>query len=161
MHTVAAVVAGIIIVIGVFGTIIPIVPGLFLCWCGVLVWAVFGGAGWIGWAVFAIATVLTLAGEIGKYVWPGRRLKRKGVPNLTLFAGGILGIIGFFVVPVVGLVLGFVLGIWLAEVARLRDWKAAWPSTRHALAAAGISTLIELAAAIAVTVVWVIGLVAA
>ena len=31
----------------------------------------------------------------------------------------MLGIVGFFVVPVVGLLLGFVLGVYLAELARL------------------------------------------
>jgi len=57
-------------------------------------------------------------------------------------------------VPVVGLVLGFVLGVYLAERARLgRD--GAWPSTRTALGAVGWSILIELAAGLLATAVWV------
>jgi uncharacterized protein len=51
-------------------------------------------------------------------------------------------------------VLGFVLGIYLAEYARLgRD--GAWPSTRTALGAVGWSILIELAAGLLATAVWV------
>ena len=76
------------------------------------------------------------------------------MPARTLLAGGVLGIVGFFVIPVVGLLLGFVLGVYLAEYARLgRD--GAWPSTRAALAAVGWSILIELAAGLVATAVWV------
>ena len=56
----------------------------------------------------------------------------------------MLGIVGFFVIPVVGLFLGFVLGIYLAELSRLKESALAWPSTRRALGAVGWSILIEL-----------------
>jgi len=73
---------------------------------------------------------------------------------------GVVGIVGFFVVPVVGLVLGFVLGLWLAERARLGPGEA-WQSTRQALAAVGLSMLVEFAAALAIAVIWIFGLIAA
>lgn len=151
---------GVTIVIGVCGVIVPILPGLILCWLGVLVWAIFGdGEGAGRWVVLGLATLITLLGTTVKYLWPGRNLTRSGVPTLSLLAGGVLGIVGFFVVPVIGLVLGFVLGLWLAELARLKDAKLAWPSTRHALAAVGLALLVELAAALGVTGVWLVGLV--
>jgi uncharacterized protein YqgC (DUF456 family) len=155
------VLAGLLIIIGIFGVIVPALPGLLFCWIGVLVWAIFTDAGWGRWAILGIATMIAIVGEVAKYLWPGRRLKQNGIPNLSLFAGGILGIVGFFIVPVVGLVLGFVLGIWLAELLRLRDGKASWTSTKHALKAAGVSMLIELGAAMAIAAVWVVGLLAA
>jgi len=95
-----------------------------------------------------------------KYLLPGKRLKSVGVPNSALLAGGVLGLVGFFVVPVVGLILGFVLGVWLVERIRLGPGRA-WPSTRQALAAAGLAMLIEFTAALGVAVVWVFGLLAA
>jgi hypothetical protein len=110
--------------------------------------------------VLAVASLVALAGIVAKYAWPGRNLKRGGVPNLTLLAGGLLGLVGFFVVPVVGLVIGFVLGVLLAERLRLGDWQRAWPSTRHALKAAGLAMLIELATAISIALIWVAGLAA-
>jgi uncharacterized protein len=51
------------------------------------------------------------------------------VPWTTVGLGSLLAVVGFVVVPVVGLPLGFVLGVYLAELARLRDPGAAWPST--------------------------------
>lgn len=153
-------IAALLILTGVLGVLIPVLPGLLLCWLGVLLWALLGDAGAARWVVLAVATVITLGGISVKYLWPGRRLQRTGVPTLSLTAGGLLGLIGFFVVPVVGLVLGFVSGVWLAERARLGPGRA-WPSTREALAAVGLSLLVELAAALAVAVVWMAGLLAA
>jgi uncharacterized protein YqgC (DUF456 family) len=152
------VVAVLAVVIGLFGIIIPVLPGLILCWAGVLVWALFGDAGWGRWVVLALATIFMLGGTVIKYALPGRNLKRAGVPNLTLFIGGVLGLIGFFVVPVVGLVLGFILGVYLAEQIRLKDSRAAWQSTKAALKATGLSMLIELAAGLAILATFVIGL---
>ncbi len=70
--------------------------------------------------------------------------------------GGLLGIVGFFVVPVIGLPLGFVLGIYLSELQRLgRD--RAWPATRHALTAVGIALLVELVAGFTAAGTWLVG----
>ncbi|HYN95748.1 MAG TPA: DUF456 domain-containing protein [Pilimelia sp.] len=146
--------------VGVAGVLVPVLPGLVLCWAGVLVWALFGGAGWGGWVVLTAATVIALLATAVKYAWPGRNLKRTGVPTRSLVAGGLLGFVGFFVVPVVGLIGGFVLGLWLAERARLGNSAAAWPSTRAALKAVGLAMAIELTAALSIAVVWVIGLLA-
>jgi hypothetical protein len=131
-----------------------------LCWAAVLLWALLGEAGGGRWAVLAVATVVAVGGTVVKYLWPGRRLKSTGVPTSSLLAGGVVGLIGFFVVPLVGLVLGFVLGLWLAERARLGPGEA-WQSTRQALAAVGLSMLVEFAAALAIAVIWIFGLIAA
>jgi hypothetical protein len=62
---------------------------------------------------------------------------------------------------VVGLFIGFVLGIYLAELARLGAHEAAWPSTRQALAAVGWSIVIEMATGLLAAAVWVGALVLA
>ena len=148
-------------VVGVLGVIIPLVPGVILCWAATLVWAVFGGVESAGrWVVVAVATLVALLGVVSKYAFPGRNLKRSGVPNLTLLAGGALGLVGFFLIPIVGLPIGFVLGVWLAEWRRVGDSKLAWPSTKAALRAAGLSMLIELCTALVIAGTWGVGLLA-
>lgn len=157
--TAVNVIAGVLIVAGVIGVILPIVPGLLLSWAGVLLWALLSDAGGaVKWPVLALATVIAAAGMVVKFLWPGRKLKDSGVPMPSLLAGGVLGLIGFFVVPVVGLLLGFLLGIYAIEAVRLGH-EQAWPSTRRALAAVGLSLLVEFAAALGVAVVWVFGLI--
>lgn len=149
---------GLAIAAGIIGVVVPVLPGLLLCWAGVLLWALLTDRAWGKWVVLAIVTVIALGGTVIKYAWPGRNLKRTGVPNSSIVAGGLLGLVGFFVIPVVGLLIGFVLGVWLAERVRLRDSRLAWPSTREALKAVGLSTLIELSAGLAIAVVWGVGL---
>src|ERR1700754_3099027 len=148
---------GVAMVIGVFGVVIPFLPGLLLCWATAVAWAIFVGEGAGRWGMLALVTLIAILGIVVKYAWPGRNLKRSGVPNKTLLLGGVLAIVGFFVVPVVGLFLGFVLGVFLAELARLGDSKRAWPSTKHAIKAAGLAMLVELGAALAIAIVWVAG----
>ncbi len=58
-----------------------------------------------------------------------------------------------------GALVGFPVGIYLAERVRVGA-AGAWPSTRTALQAVGLSILIELVAALLATAVWVTGLVA-
>jgi uncharacterized protein YqgC (DUF456 family) len=147
----------VLIAVGIAGIIVPVLPGTVLVLGAILVWALEIGTS-TAWVVFAVATTLLAAGTVVKYLVPGRRLKASGVPNRTLLVGGVLAFVGFFVVPVVGLFLGFVLGIYLAERARVGAARA-WPSTTAALKAVGVSILIELVAAAAAAATWVVGVV--
>ena len=149
-------VAGIMILAGLAGVVVPVLPALPLVWGGVLVWAL-GRNDAAGWATLLVATVIAAVGLVVKYLLPGRRLRASGVPLGSMLAGGALGVAGFFVVPVVGAVLGFVLGVYLAERVRVGA-PAAWPSTRSALSAVGWSMAIELLAGLLVAATWVAGL---
>ncbi|MEU7980579.1 DUF456 domain-containing protein [Micromonospora sp. NPDC049081] len=153
-----SVVAAIAIVAGLAGVVVPGLPALPLCWGGVLLWAIFGDAGPGRWAVLGAATVVAAAGAVIKYAWPGRNLKRTGVPTSSLLVGGLLGLVGFFVIPVIGLVIGFVGGVWGAERLRLGSNQLAWPATVQALKAAGLSMMVEFLAGLVVAALWVAGL---
>ncbi len=146
---------GLAVLVGLVGIVVPALPGSILILGAVLAWAVASGTS-AGWVVFSVVTTLLVLGGIVKYAVPGRGLKTAGVPGRTLVAGGLLGIVGFFVVPVIGLVLGFVLGVYLSELQRV-GVDLAWPSTRAALKAAGLSMLIELAAGLLAALTWVVG----
>lgn len=146
------------IAVGLAGILVPVLPGSVLILGAILVWAVLEG-GTTAWAVFAVAASLLVVGAVVKYAVPGRRLKDVGIPTSTQLGGAGLAIVGFFVLPVVGLFVGFVLGIYLAELARVGRTRA-WPSTVHALKAAGLSILIELLAGVLATMVWLAGVVA-
>ncbi len=146
------------ILAGLVGIVLPVLPGTFLILGAILVWTIWAGSG-AAWVVFAVATTVLMTGQIVKYVVPGRGLRSSGVPTSVLLLGGVLGIVGFFVVPVIGLVLGFVLGVYLAELPRVGHERA-WPSTKAAVKAVGLSILVELAAALLATATWIAGVVA-
>jgi uncharacterized protein len=148
-------IVGLAILVGLVGIVVPVLPGSILILGAVLVWATEDGSA-TAWTVFAVATTMLVVGAVVKYTIPGRRLKGTGVPNRSVMVGGLVGIIGFFVVPVVGLFVGFVLGVYAAEHHRVGADRA-WPSTKAALRAVGVSILIELAAALLATATWLTG----
>jgi uncharacterized protein YqgC (DUF456 family) len=159
MQVFLVVACSIVIVVGIIGIVLPVLPGLVLCWVGVLAWAIFADAGWGKWLVLGLATVWAVLGTVIKFAIPGKRLKESGVPTTTILAGVVLGIVGMFVIPVVGLFVGFILGVFLAEAARAKSFSGAWPSTVQALKATGLSVLIELMTAFAIAVTFAAGVI--
>jgi uncharacterized protein YqgC (DUF456 family) len=73
-----------------------------------------------------------------------------------MVAGGLLGIIGFFVIPIIGLLIGFLAGVYGAE-RRRRPHAQAWRSTLAAARASGLALLVELAGALVAASVWLVG----
>ena len=59
---------------------------------------------------------------------PGFAVLKSRYSHVLTLIGALLAFVGFFVVPVVGMLLGFVLGVYLAERGRLGPAQA-WPST--------------------------------
>lgn len=148
------VVCGLLVVVGLFGIVVPVVPGTILVALGIGIWASEQGSV-TSWTVFGVAAAFLVSGALLKYAVPGRRLKRT-VPTSILVVAGLCAVVGFFVIPVVGALVGFPIGIYLAELVRVGVDRA-WPSTKEALKAVGVSILIELAAALAATTVWILG----
>lgn len=141
------------IAIGLVAIVVPVVPGTLLVYAAILVWSVVEHT-LAAWVTLAIVTVVLGTSTAVKYVWPLRRMRRAEVPSRSVVAGTVLGIVGFFLVPVLGLVLGFVLGVFLAEMLRCRDRRQAWSSTVRALKSVALSLGVELAGALCAAAIW-------
>lgn len=148
-------VVGLVIAIGMVGILFPVLPGSLLILAAIAVWAFQIGTA-TAYLVGAVCALLLVAGMIVKFAIPGKRMKASGVPNLTLLIGAAFAIVGFFVIPVLGILVGFVVGVYLAEVRRLGSQQA-WPSTKAALTAVGLSIAIEFASALLAACVWGVG----
>lgn len=155
--TVVLGVASAIYLVGVLGIVIPVLPGLVLCVAAVLLWAI-GTTGSLAWTTFGIVLVIYALGVTLQFILPGRRMKGDGVGGMTLALGAVGAVIGFFVIPVIGLPIGFVLGIFGAEYGRFRDAQRAWSATRSALRGVLHSMGIELATALIIALVWTGGI---
>lgn len=141
------------IAVGLVGILVPLLPGLLLVYVAILVWAVVEHTV-VSWVTLGIVTVLIGVTTAVKYLWPVRRMRAAEVPTSTLLVGAALGVVGFFVIPVLGLALGFVGGVYLAELSRRRDQRRAWASTVHAVKGVALSVGVELAGGLAAAVVW-------
>jgi uncharacterized protein YqgC (DUF456 family) len=146
-------IVGVAILGGLVGTLLVVLPGILVVWGAVLAWALLDDNPW-RWAVLALATALLAAATVLKYLLPGRHLSESGVPGWSIAVAGAAGVVGFFVIPVVGFFVGFVLGLLGVEIARLKDVSVAWPATRTALVAVGLSVAIELFAGLLMGATW-------
>jgi uncharacterized protein YqgC (DUF456 family) len=146
-----------LIVVGLVGIVVPVLPGTLLLLAGMLVFALTT-TGPVGWVLLALSVAVAGAGKALQYLVPGRRMREQGVRTSTLVLAVLLGVVGFFVVPVVGAVVGFVLGIWLVELGRGRDHRQAWQRTKHAVVAVMHSVGIELIAGLLVAALYGVGL---
>lgn len=159
MSTLGVVLVALVIALGLVGIVLPVLPGGgFLVFAAIAVWGIVEHTT-VAWVTLGVAAVFFVTAEVIKYVWPVRRMRAAEVGIWSLVAGGALGLIGFFVIPVIGLVIGFVAGVYLAELAVRRDYRRAWTSTVHALKGVALSVGVELTGALLATVAWVTGLV--
>lgn len=149
--------AGLLMIVGLVGVVLPLVPGTLLILAAGTGWAAFAEDGDSGrWVVVGVMAALFVVGAVAKYVLPGRRLSAD-LPRSTLVAGGAGAVVGFFVVPVVGLLVGGVAGVYLAEVRRLGAGPEARRSTVRVLKAVGLGILAELTAGVLMVATWVAG----
>jgi uncharacterized protein len=142
--------------VGALGTIVPLVPGISLVWAAGLVYGLDRGFGAVGVVALAVMTSLGVAATVGGYVVPKRRARGAGASRATVWLGVVGAVVGFFVVPVVGLPIGGVLGIYVGERLRTGDTVTAWRATRATIAGFGIAVLVQFAAAMSMIAVWVV-----
>jgi uncharacterized protein len=160
MTLVTDLLVAIVIAVGLVGIVVPLLPGVALILGAIVVWAVVEG-GMTAWITCGLAVAVLAAAQALKYAVPGRRLRVHGIPARTLAIAAVLGIVGFFVIPIVGLVVGFVAGVYLAEATRLKDVQLAWSSTVAALRAIGLTMAIELVGGLLAAATWAVGAVVA
>jgi uncharacterized protein YqgC (DUF456 family) len=147
------VLVGVALVVGAAGIIVPVLPGTLLVVGALFVWALLTG-GTAAWSAFAVMAAIIALGQVLKYLLPHKSMTAAGVPGRSILVGGLAAILGFFLIPLVGLIVGFVGGVYLAEHVRLRDWDAARTSTWIAMKATGFAILIELGAVLLAATVW-------
>ncbi len=123
-----------VLIVGLVGLIMPVFPGLTVMWLGTLVYALIQNSagkmtGW-DWFLFGLITLLMIFGNIIDNIIIARKMRDKYVPwssILLAFAAGIIA--SLFFTPLIGLVAAPV-GLFLAEMARLKDRDAAIASTK-------------------------------
>lgn len=152
---VVTVLVAIAMAVGIVGTVVPALPGLVLVWVAAFVYGVFVGFGAVGVGAFTVITLIGAAGMAVGVALPHRAAGSSGAAPTSVWVGSALGVVGFFVVPVVGLPLGVVVGLFGAELARTRDLATAWTSTWATLKAFGLATLAQVGAGLAMAAVWV------
>ena len=145
-------IAGIAIAVGLIGIVVVFLPGLPLETIAVVLWAFEEGTP-VGTIAAVAAVVIAVAVTVLKYQRPGRKLREAGISSALLLLAVVAGLIGFFLIPVVGGPLLFVVAIYFLQRSRVGADQAGH-ATRVALRAIALSIGIELAGGFLIAALW-------
>lgn len=144
------------VLVGLVGTAVPVLPGLVVVLVATAGTLLAQQGGPLTWTMVALLVALTIAGSVLSTVLPARRAALSGAPRNSLWLAAVGAVVGFFVLPVVGLVVGGALGLLVAEQQRLGEWGPAWTSARGVLGAYGLGVLLELAIGVVMGLLWLV-----
>lgn len=144
--------------VGVIGTVYPVLPGSMLVLGTLLAWAWILGST-ASWTMGIIAMAFAAIGWSASALLTGRNLKKQQIPNQTILVAVVCGVVGMFLIPVVGLFVGFGVGLLGMEFARRKDFNQALRASGSALKATGIGILVEFGMAAIASSIWVIGVI--
>ncbi|MGC0336921.1 DUF456 domain-containing protein [Streptomyces sp. SLBN-8D4] len=144
---------GLVMLFGLVGVLVPGVPGSWLVWSAVLWWALKDPQP-VAWGVLVGATVALFLSQVVRWALPPRRLRTSGAtPRMAVYAG-VGAFLGFFLIPVLGAIPGFMGGIYLCERLRLGRHREAKAALRTAMRSGGSSVLAELFTCLLITGAW-------
>ena len=133
-QNILALISLLLIGVGILGTFLPVLPGLILCFAGVLLYKFGVNPNFSNWYVI-IFGILTIASVILNYVIPLKTTEKYGGSNYGKIGGFLGTIIGFFFIPIpFGFLIGMFLGVFLGEILHDRnDKQKAFNATKGAL----------------------------
>ncbi|MFI5796567.1 DUF456 domain-containing protein [Streptomyces sp. NPDC051677] len=144
---------GLVILLGLCGVLVPGVPGSWLVWAAVLWWALEDPQP-VAWAGLMGATLALFLSQVVRWALPPRRLRASGAtPRMAVYAG-LGAFLGFFLLPVLGAIPGFMGGIYLCERLRLGRHGEARAALRTAMRSGGSSVLAELFTCLLIMGAW-------
>lgn len=148
------------LLVGLFGLIIPVFPGLTVMWIATLIYALVQAAnglmGWVDWLLFALITILMIGGNILDNIIIASKMRGHEIPWKTIllcYAAGI--IVSLFFTPLAGLVAS-PLALLGLEYLRFRDWKQAVQSARVFLIGWGASFAARFGIGILMVIFWML-----
>jgi uncharacterized protein YqgC (DUF456 family) len=159
IHLILYALAGLLIVAGMAGTVLPALPGLPLMFAGMLIaaWAdQFKEIG--GWtiAVLALLTLISLAVDIAGTAMGAKRI---GASKLAMFGAAIGTLFGGILFNIPGLILGPFFGAMAGELINGREWRHASKVGFGTWIGLAVGTALKLALAFAMLGVFVFALV--
>ena len=144
------------IVLGLIGTIVPMIPGTFLIWLAVLVYVLVNGMASVGWAAFIVITFLALVTGTADLWMPLLGAQKVGASKRALLLGALGALVGTLFAPLVGTLIGYATGILIGEYQKRGDWQEATKASLGGLAGWGLATAVQVAGGLIILAIFVI-----
>lgn len=144
----------IFVLVGLFGLIVPIFPGLVVMWLAILGYGVVTGFASPGVVVFIIITILMLAGTLVDNFMMGIGAKQGGASWGTILIALLAGVLGTILVPPLGGIFAAPGAVFLLEYLRLKDTQKAWQALRGLATGWGLSFVIRFIIGVVIMLLW-------
>jgi hypothetical protein len=118
-------IAALLVLAGMLGVLLPVLPGTPLIFAGALVYDYAHDWTAFGWGWLAVLLLLTLLSEIGDWALGHIGARRGGASWKALLAGAVLGMIGLFLLPPFGFLIGSIVGVGGVELLSSGDRRRA------------------------------------
>ena len=147
-------VAQFFMLIGLFGLIVPIFPGIMVMWLAALGYGLLSGFSPVGVIMFVLMTVVMLIDTVVDNILMGAGARKGGASWGAIIASTIVGILGTLIFPPIGGLIGAPLAVLLWEYVRLRDWNQAWQALRGLLTGWLASFIVRFGVGLVMMVLW-------
>lgn len=142
--------------VGLFGLIVPIFPGITVIWLAALGYGVVTGFNTLGWVLFAVISVLMLVGVTIDNVLMNAKAHKEGAAWTSLAVGWLGGVLGTIFFPPIGGILAAPLVVLLLEYLRQRDINKALLTLRGLLIGWGASFVVRFFIGLAMIGIWLV-----
>ena len=151
-------VALVLMVIGVILSLVPFLPGPMIVWGIAFVYTLLDGFHHVGLLGLFIMTALMIFGSTSEVWMQLLGMRMRGGSCLTTLGSVAGGLLATFVlpIPIVGTVVGMVLGAWFVEFSRHGEMNNAVQAGSNAFWVYLLGTAAETAAAILILVVFIL-----
>lgn len=146
--------------IGIIGTVLPIIPGTILIFVAALVYALVEGFQAVGWPTLVLLGVLAILATTADIWVSSIGAKVGGASGWSVLVGLLGGLAGLILFNLPGAILGAVLGVLLTEIIRVGDWRQALKAGSGWVIGWALSTVFQLGVGLIMVAVFVWQLVA-
>ncbi len=144
----------VLMLLGLIGIIVPMLPGVFLIWLGVAVYVWQNGFDVISAPLFLFISVLVLFAGTSDLWLPYFGAAKHGAAKRSYLLSTVGAIVGSFLLPIIGTIIGFVLGLFVGEYWKHGDADTAVSVSWGGLKGWGIATFIQFVAGVLVIIVF-------
>ena len=146
----------VLMLVGLFGLIVPIFPGITVIWLAALGYGVATGFTTLSWVLFAVITILFISGATIDNVLMNAKAHKAGAAWSTLLLGVLAGILGTVFFPPFGGLIAAPLVVFLLEYLRQRDFKKALASLRGMAIGWGSAFVVRFLIGAAMIGIWML-----
>jgi uncharacterized protein YqgC (DUF456 family) len=144
----------ILMLVGLFGLIVPMFPGILVIWLTALGFGIFKGFSLLGGILFVGITLLMLLGMVIDNLVMGMMIRKEGAAWSSFLLAMVAGLVGTILVPPVGGLIAAPTVVLLLEYRRARNWKNAWQIVRGMALGWSLSFVLQFGIGLVMVLLW-------